>query len=105
MKGKDLIAAILEHHLEEYDFPICGEDGMFVNYISIEEARKLYKVPISTLRKIVRNKNIEVINILNKELIKKEDLEQQLQKHNSFKTYSLNKWRDKTHEFSSKNNA
>ena len=70
MKGKDLIACIQKYGLEEHDFPICSDlDGTFVGYISIEEACKKYKVPISVIRKSIRNHEIDTIKVLNKDLI------------------------------------
>ena len=75
MKGRDLIECIQKYGLEDHDFPICGEDGGIVGYISIEDVAHTNKIPISKIRTIVRSHNIKIVNILNKELIPQDEIE------------------------------
>ena len=78
MTGRELIEHIQKNDLLDYDFPICGENGAFVGYISIEDAYKKYRIPISKMRKSIRENNIKLVNVLGKELIKKEDMDKLL---------------------------
>ena len=99
MKGRELIARIQEYGLEDYDFPICGEDGIFIGYISLEEASRIYKLPISTIRSIVRNKGINIVNILNKEMVNQSEVDDILKEAKNTKS-NTEKWKErKRHEF------
>lgn len=99
MKGRELIARIQEYGLEDYDFPICGEDGIFVGYISLEEASRTYKLPISTVRTLVRNNGVNIVNILNKEMVNQEKVNDILKDAQDAKS-NTEKWKErKRHEF------
>lgn len=95
MKGRDLIEAIEKYNLEDYDFPICGEDGVFIGYISIEDVAHEHKIPISKVRTIVRNHNIKIVNILNKEMVLKEEIEAVLNDPEFVKS-NAEKWKERT---------
>ena len=92
MKGKDLIACIQKYGLEEHDFPICSDkDGVFVGYISIEEACKKYRVPISVIRQKLRNHEIDTIRVLNKDLLSSEQADIVLKDYKS----NTEKWKER----------
>lgn len=92
MKGKDLIACIQKYGLEEHDFPICSDsDGTFVGYISIEEACKKYRVPISVIRQKIRNHEIDTLKILKKDLISEDQADIVLKDYKS----NTEKWKER----------
>lgn len=105
MKGKDLIECIKKYELEEYDFPICGEDGLFTGYISIEEAARTYKLPISRVRTLIQHNNLRIVNVLNKKLISKEEADAVLAGYSKFAKINTEKWKERRHNGFSRKRA
>lgn len=100
MKGKDLIEAIQRHGLEEHEFPICGEDGIFTGYISLAEANKKYKIPISKIRLMIRDNNLTVVKILNTELLYESEADDILGEYAKNMTSKTKLWKERrTNEF------
>ena len=103
MKGRDLVKYIQLYGLEDHDFPICGEDGMFVNFITIEDASRTYHVPISNIRTMIRDKKLNVVRILNKELIDTTEAETCLSGYSQTYQTNTHKWKERVNnEFSRK---
>lgn len=95
MKGKDLIEAIQRHGLEEHDFPICGEDGIFTGYITLAEAGKKYKIPISKIRLMVRDNRLSVVKILNSELLCESEADDILSEYAKNMTSNTKIWKER----------
>ena len=95
MKGRDLIEAIQKHGLEDYDFPICGTDGIFVGYISIVDAGHKYKVPLSAIRIMIREKKLNTVTILNNELVKEDEAEAVLSEYTKNHVTNTLKWKER----------